>query len=147
MRFTVTRKPSLSSHLSAARPEREAVGDVHYRFVLIPLQGRVWRRNELGREIKIILISHAHDDHAAGCALAKKLTGAKLMVMVGDVEEIEAGGSGDFHYHQHWAPAKVNRILRDGDDVTLGGMRLIAHLTPGHTKGCEDLLTIRSLAT
>jgi len=95
---------------------------------------------KLGRhfsDIKIILISHAHDDHAAGCALAKQWTGAKLMVMDADVPEIESGGGGDFQYRdQHWPPAKVDRILHDGDSVTLGGMTLIAHLTPGHTKGC-----------
>ncbi len=87
-------------------------------------------------DIKIILISHAHDDHAAGCALAKKLTGAKLMVMDADAAEVENGGAGDFQYRQHWTPAKVDRILHDGDIVTLGGIRLVAHLTPGHTKGC-----------
>lgn len=92
-------------------------------------------------DIKVILISHAHDDHAAGCALAKKLTGAKLMVMDGDVREIEDGGASDFAYHQHWTPVKVDRILHDGDTVTLGGLTLTAHLTPGHTKGCTTWTT------
>jgi metallo-beta-lactamase class B len=93
-------------------------------------------------DIKIILISHAHDDHAAGCALAKRLTGAKLMVMDADVAEIEHGGAGDFQYvHQHWPPAKVDRILHDGDRISLGGTVLIAHLTPGHTKGCTTWTT------
>ena len=87
-------------------------------------------------DIKVILISHAHDDHAAGCALAKQLTGAKLMVMDADVAEIESGGTGDFQYHQHWKPVKVDRILHDGDNVQLGGFSLTAHLTPGHTRGC-----------
>lgn len=87
-------------------------------------------------DIKIILISHAHDDHAAGCALAKRLTGAKLMVMDADVAEIESGGANDFQYQQHWTPVKVDRALRDGDKVQLGGLSLTAHLTPGHTKGC-----------
>lgn len=87
-------------------------------------------------DIKIILISHAHDDHAAGCALAKKLTGAKLMVMDADVAVIEHGGAGDFEYTTRWAPAKVDRVLHDGDQVRLGGTVLTAHLTPGHTKGC-----------
>lgn len=86
--------------------------------------------------IKIVLISHAHDDHAAGCALAKRLTGAKLMVMDADVAEIESGGANDFQYHQHWTPAKVDRVLHDGDTVQLAGLTLTAHLTPGHTKGC-----------
>lgn len=92
-------------------------------------------------DIKIILISHAHDDHAAGCALAKRLTGAKLMVMDADVPEIESGGANDFQYHQHWTPVKVDRILHDGDKVQLGGLTLTAHLTPGHTKGCTTWTT------
>ena len=92
-------------------------------------------------DIKIILISHAHDDHAAGCALAKRLAGAKLMVMDADVAEIESGGGNDFQYHQHWAPAKVDRVLHDGDTVQLGGLTLTAHLTPGHTKGCTTWTT------
>ena len=92
-------------------------------------------------DIKIILISHAHDDHAAGCALLKKLTGAKLMVMDADVAEIENGGAGDFAYPSRWPPAKVDRVLHDGDQVTLGGVTLTAHLTPGHTKGCTTWTT------
>jgi metallo-beta-lactamase class B len=87
-------------------------------------------------DIKIILISHAHDDHAAGCALAKKLSGAKLMVMAQDVPVVESGGAHDFYYHVRWAPAHVDRVLHDGDTVSLGGTTLVAHLTPGHTKGC-----------
>ena len=92
-------------------------------------------------DIKIILISHSHDDHAAGCALMKKLTGAKLMVMDADVPEIEHGGVGDYVYRSRWTPAKVDRVLHDGDQVTLGGVVLTAHLTPGHTKGCTTWTT------
>jgi metallo-beta-lactamase class B len=87
-------------------------------------------------DIKILLSSHAHDDHAAGSALVKKLTGAKYMVMDADVPVIESGGQGDFNYDSRWAPTKVDRILHDGDTVTLGGAVLTAHLTAGHTKGC-----------
>ncbi len=93
------------------------------------------------RDIKIILISHAHDDHAAGCALAKKLTGAKLMVMDADAAEIESGGADDFAYASRWPPAKVDRVLQDGEQVSLGGVVLSAHLTPGHTKGCTTWTT------
>ena len=87
-------------------------------------------------DIKIILISHAHDDHAAGCARAKELSGAKLMVMDADVPLIEQGGAGDFQYSSRWKPAKVDRILHDSSQVRLGGTILTAHLTAGHTKGC-----------
>lgn len=87
-------------------------------------------------DVKILLISHAHDDHAAGCARVMELTGAKLMVMDADVPEIEGGGKGDFQYPSRWKPAKVDRVLHDGDTVSIGSVRLVAHLTPGHTKGC-----------
>ena len=91
-------------------------------------------------DIKILLISHAHWDHCAASATIKRLTGAKYMVMEGDVDVVESGGKTDFQYRNDpttlFAPAKVDRILRDGDQVKLGGATLTARLTPGHTKGC-----------
>ena len=93
-------------------------------------------------DIKIILISHAHDDHAAGCALAQKMSGAKIMVMDADVPEMEHGGAGDFQYSDmRWPAVHVDRVLHDGDRVTLGGAVLTAYLTPGHTKGCTTWTT------
>ena len=92
------------------------------------------------KDTKILLISHAHFDHAAGSATIKQLTGARYMVMDADVPVIESGGKADFQYGNDrgslYKPTKVDRILHDGDNVTLGGTVLVAHLTPGHTKGC-----------
>jgi len=91
-------------------------------------------------DIKVLLISHAHWDHNAASATIKKLTGAKYMVMDADVPVVESGGKADFHYGNDpgslYAPTKVDRVLHDGDEVALGGTLLVAHLTPGHTKGC-----------
>ncbi len=91
-------------------------------------------------DIKILLISHAHYDHDAGAARIKKLTGAKYMVMEDDVPVVESGGKKDFFYSHTpgmlYPPTKVDRVLHDGDTVTLGDTVLTAHLTPGHTKGC-----------
>ena len=91
-------------------------------------------------DIKILLISHAHWDHDAASATITKLTGAKYMVMEGDVPVVESGGKSDFHYGNEpdalYAPTKVDRVLRDGDEVKLGGAVLTARLTPGHTRGC-----------
>lgn len=91
-------------------------------------------------DVKILLISHAHFDHCAGSALIKQLTGAKYMVMEGDVPVVEDGGRSDFHYGSSpeflFKPAKVDRVLHDGDEVRLGDVVLTAHLTAGHTKGC-----------
>ena len=91
-------------------------------------------------DIRILLISHAHWDHNAGSAAIKALTGATYMVMDGDASVVESGGKTDFHYgdvpSSQFPPTKVERVLRDGDEVRLGGAVLIARLTPGHTKGC-----------
>jgi len=80
-------------------------------------------------DTKIILASHAHGDHDAAVGLIKKDTGARLMIMDADVPETESTRQGR-------PGAKVDRVLRDGDVVELGGSKLTAHLTPGHTKGC-----------
>ena len=80
-------------------------------------------------DIKIILGSHAHDDHMEGDAMVKKLTGGRVMVMEQDVpavKKIMPGGQ------KH----PIDRVLHDGDEVKLGGSTLTAHLTAGHTKGC-----------
>jgi len=81
------------------------------------------------KDIKIVLISHAHADHDEGTGLVRSDTGAKLMVMDADVPEEERSAPGRPGAH-------VDRVLHDGDTVELGGSKLVAHLTPGHTKGC-----------
>jgi metallo-beta-lactamase class B len=92
------------------------------------------------KETKVLLISHAHWDHDAGSARIKEMTGAAYMVMDADVPVVESGGRTDFQYGNTpaslYPPTKVDRILHDGSEVKLGGTVLIAHLTPGHTKGC-----------
>jgi len=90
-------------------------------------------------DIKILLISHAHNDHCAGAALVKKLTGAQYFVMDADVPVVESGGREDFQYgarpEMRFPPVKVDRVLHDGDTVKLGDAVLTAHLTAGHTRG------------
>src|SRR5207248_7216279 len=80
-------------------------------------------------DIKIILGSHAHGDHMEGDALMKELTGARVMAMEQDVPLLRKMMSGKKAH-------PIDRILKDSDQVTLGGTTLVAHLTPGHTPGC-----------
>ena len=87
---------------------------------------------ELGFEfedIEIVLGSHAHGDHMQADALVKELTGARVMAMAEDVPALRAMQPGG-------KPHPIDRVLEDGDTVTLGGTTLTAVLTPGHTKGC-----------
>ena len=91
-------------------------------------------------DIKILLNGQAHFDHMAGSAEVLRETHARNMVMDGDVGVVESGGRTDFLAAtgslQTYPPAHVDRILHDGDTVTLGGFTLTAHKTAGHTRGC-----------
>jgi metallo-beta-lactamase class B len=79
-------------------------------------------------DIKILLGSHAHGDHQEGDAMVKELSGAQVMAMAEDVPALRAMKPGGKEH-------PVDRILNDGESVTLGGTTLVAHLTPGHTRG------------
>jgi metallo-beta-lactamase class B len=80
-------------------------------------------------DIKIILGSHAHDDHMEGDAMVKELTAGRVMVMEQDIPALQKMMPGGKKH-------PIDRALHDGDDVKLGGSTLTAHLTAGHTKGC-----------
>jgi metallo-beta-lactamase class B len=79
-------------------------------------------------DTKILLGSHAHADHQEADAMVKELTGAQVMAMAEDVPALEKMTPGG-------KPHPIDRVLHDGDQVTLGGTTLVAHLTPGHTHG------------
>ncbi len=80
-------------------------------------------------DIKMILGTHAHGDHQEGDALAKQLTGAPVAAMAEDVPALQAMKPGGKEH-------PIDRMLRDGEAVTLGGTTLVANLTAGHTRGC-----------
>lgn len=90
-------------------------------------------------DVKILLISHAHSDHCAGSAEVIKQTKAQYFVMEQDADAVEGGGAKKSRLkasYLQFTPAKVDRRLKDGDEVKLGGSTVVAHLTPGHTPGC-----------
>jgi metallo-beta-lactamase class B len=88
------------------------------------------------RDIKIMLSSHAHFDHIGGHAAMKKLTGARVMAIRQDADALEAGKDLSPLGDKGWTPVKVDRVLKDGDTVALGGTTLRASWAPGHTPGC-----------
>jgi metallo-beta-lactamase class B len=88
-------------------------------------------------DVKILLNSHAHYDHAGGLAELKKVTGAKFYASERDADLLRAGGHGDFRFGDSipFPPVEPDRIIHDGEKLQLGDQTMIAHLTPGHTKG------------
>lgn len=89
-------------------------------------------------DVKILLNSQAHFDHVAGQAAMKEMTGAEVWVSEADAPLIESGGRNDFVFGDRYTfpPVRVSRRFKDGEKITIGGSTIVAHITPGHTKGC-----------
>src|ERR1700736_4007625 len=141
-----------------AFPPHKIIGNIYYvgtrtlsSFLVVTPQGNIlidstYERNvptieksvkQLGFQfsaVKILLGSHAHGDHQEGDALVKQMTGAQVMAMAEDVPALQAMKPGGKEH-------PVDKVLHDGDAVTLGGTTLVAHLTAGHTRGCTTFTT------
>jgi metallo-beta-lactamase class B len=148
----LTRNMGTPEDQSTAFPPHKIVGNVYYvgtktlsSFLIVAPQGNIlmdstYERNvrtiqksieQLGfkfSDTKILLGNHAHGDHMEGDALLKELTGAQVVSMAEDVPALKAMKPGGKEH-------PVDRIIHDGDTVTLGDATLTAHLTAGHTRG------------
>jgi metallo-beta-lactamase class B len=89
-------------------------------------------------DVRILLISHGHFDHAGGVAAMKAATHARLLVSPAEAPMLEHGDRDDFAWGAKYAysPVTPDGLLKDGQLVTLGGVALTPYFTPGHTKGC-----------
>jgi len=152
-RSILARNMGTEEDQTTAFPPHKVIGNVYYvgtktlsSFLITTPEGHIlinstYERNvrtieqsvaQLGfkfGDIRILLGTHAHNDHQEGDALTKELTGAQVVVMREDVPALEAMKPGGKTH-------PIDRVLRDGDHVTLGGTTLVAHLTAGHTRGC-----------
>ena len=152
-RSILSRNMGTEEDQTTAFPPHKIVGNVYYvgtrtlsSFLITTPAGHIlinstYERNvrtieksvtQLGftfSDIKILLGTHAHGDHQEGDALVKELTGAQVMAMREDLPALEAIKPGGKAH-------PIDRMLRDGEEVTLGGTTLVAHLTAGHTRGC-----------
>jgi metallo-beta-lactamase class B len=139
--------------MTTAFPPHKVIGNIYYVgtkslavFLVVTPAGNIlinstYERNvpiiqksieQLGfkfTDTKILLGSHAHGDHQEADAMVKQMTGAQVMAMAEDVPALEAMKPGG-------KPHPIDKVLHDGDTVTLGNTTLTAHLTPGHTRGC-----------
>jgi metallo-beta-lactamase class B len=152
-RSILSRNMGTPEDQTAQFPPHKIIGNVYYvgtrtlsSFLITTPQGHLllnttYERNvptieksvtQLGfkfADIRFIIGNHAHGDHQEGDALAKQMSGAQVVAMAEDVpalQGIKPGGK------EH----PVDRTLRDGESVTVGGTTLVAHLTAGHTRGC-----------
>lgn len=95
------------------------------------------------RDVRILLSSHAHFDHAGGMNQLKKVTGAKLYVSRDDVAAMSRGGRDDFAWGDKYAFERVivDDVFEHGAVIRLGDVAMKAVVTPGHTRGCTTWTT------
>jgi metallo-beta-lactamase class B len=92
-------------------------------------------------DVKYLLSNHSHVDHAGGLAELKRLTGARMVASAADKPDLEAGTTIGRTDIADFPAVKVDRLIGDGERLTLGPTMLTAILTPGHTKGATSWMT------
>jgi len=126
---------TLNSYLFTT-PQGHILINTNYEDTVPLLRASVQKLGFALTDIKIILGSHAHPDHQQADAMLKELAGgATVMAMEQDIPALKAmkAPSGKAY--------SADRVLKDGEQVSLGGTTLTAHLTPGHTRGCTTWTT------
>ncbi len=100
------------------------------------------------RDVRVLLNSEPHQDHAGGLAELQKASGAELWASEASAYALASGGddpdialplralirTGILRY----PPARVDHRFRDGDTIRVGRVALVAHVTGGHTRGCTS---------
>lgn len=94
-------------------------------------------RSVAPQDLRLILLSHAHADHAGPVAELKRRSGAHVVANAESAVLLARGGSDDLHFGDGitYPPTNADRIVMDGEVVTVGGIEFTAHFMPGHTPG------------
>jgi metallo-beta-lactamase class B len=128
-----------------AGPEGHVLIDGGYPETAPLIIGSIARLGFDIKDVKVLLNSHAHFDHAGGLRALQDASGAKLWISEGDAGFIAAGGVGDRTYgpFRHvglgrFPAARVDHRFRDGDTIRVGPLSLVANVTAGHTPGCTS---------
>jgi metallo-beta-lactamase class B len=157
-RLILSRNMGTPEDQTAQFPPHKIIGNIYYvgtrtlsSFLVTTPQGNIlidstYERNaptiaksvaDLGfrfSDTKILLGTHAHGDHQEGDAVIKQMTGAQVVAMAEDVDQLKRLKPGGKEH-------PIDRVIHDGDTVSLGGVTLTAHLTAGHTHGCTTWTT------
>jgi metallo-beta-lactamase class B len=132
----------ITSYLFAT-PEGHIVIDGGFEETAPQIRANIEKLGFKLRDVRILLNSHGHFDHAAGLAELKSATGARFLASAREIPLLARGGLDDPQFGNRFPFPRIyaDGIVRDGQRVTVGGTSLVAHLTPGHTPGCTSWTT------
>jgi metallo-beta-lactamase class B len=126
-----------------ATPQGHIVLDGGFVETAPMILGNVRKLGFRPEDVKILLSSHAHLDHAGGLAELKRVTGATFYASRRDIPQHARGGLDDPQFGNRFPYPRIyaDRVLDHGSRVRLGGITMVAHMTPGHTPGCTTWTT------
>ena len=124
-------------------PDGDMLLDAGFRETVPLVEASIRKLGFHVEDVHILLLSHAHFDHAGGLAAMKAATHARLLASPGDAPLLERGGRDDFAFGDRgrFPPVKPDGLLQNGVPVRLDGVEMTPHFTPGHTKGCTTWTT------
>jgi hydroxyacylglutathione hydrolase len=98
--------------------------------------------DDSGLDIKIIVLTHGHSDHIAALRDVQDHTGAQVAIHVEDADFLEGRGSFSSQFGiSYKTPHPPDRLLREEDEIEIGGRSFTVVHTPGHTPGSICLLS------
>jgi metallo-beta-lactamase class B len=127
-------------------PQGDMLLDIGFRETVPLVEASIRKLGFHVEDVHVLLLSHAHFDHAGGLAAMKSATHARLLASPGDAPLLERGGRDDFAFgdRARFPPVKPDGLLQNGVPVRLDGVEMTPHFTPGHTKGCTTwTMTVR----
>lgn len=91
-------------------------------------------------DVRLIVNSHTHFDHAGGIAALQRASGAGVAASPSAAEALRAGApnANDPQFliaNNGFPPVRNVRVVRDGETLRVGNAEITAHFTPGHTPG------------
>lgn len=124
-------------------PEGHVLLDSGFRETVPQIEANIVKLGFRVEDVRLLLNTHAHFDHAGGLAGLKARTKARLLASPADAELMVHGGKGDFAFGDSfkYPPVVPDALLKDGEAVVFGGVAMTPHFTPGHTKGCTSWTT------
>ncbi len=131
-----------------AGPEGHVVIDGGYPGTAPMIMASIAKLGFDVRDVRVLLNSEPHFDHAGGLAALQRASGAELWASEASARAIASGGddpdialplrvlirTGILRY----PAARVDHRFRDGDTIRVGPVALTAHVTGGHTRGCTS---------
>lgn len=131
-----------------AGPEGHVVLDAGYPTTARMIMASIEKLGFDVRDVKVLINSEPHPDHAGGLAVLQQASGAELWASDASADSLEAGGDDpDLVLPMRallwlgfvgYPPPRVDHRFKDGDTIRVGPIELTAHVTPGHTRGCTS---------